>query len=190
MRNEILLTAEKQMMTGGFENLNFGTIAKELGTTRANLHYHFKNKESLAIEVTNNYGQTQFKNFSALAEGYKGNFFGFIQGVEDNFWLQAEALGTTSICVCTQMATQNSLPENLQGLACSFYRKFEELFQSTIQDAIDNGEIRSDLNALREARRSHTIMLGVMTCGQHIGNVAQAKNELSGLLKEWAEGLK
>lgn len=178
------------MMTGGFDNLNFGTIAKELGTTRANLHYHFKNKESLAVEVTNKYGQDQFNNFTAVFQAFRGNFFGFIKAVEEDFWKQAKDLGTTSICVCTKMATQKDVPENLHGMAEGFYRKFEDLFINVIQEAVDNGEIRKDIDVKREGTRAHVTMLGVMTCGQHIGSVDLAKKELEGFLMDWAKGLK
>ena len=45
MRAEILKIAEDQMKAGGYEQLNFAVIANDLKTTRANLHYHFKNRD-------------------------------------------------------------------------------------------------------------------------------------------------
>ncbi|OIQ16063.1 MAG: hypothetical protein BM556_15495 [Bacteriovorax sp. MedPE-SWde] len=190
MRTDILEKAEQQMMAGGYENLNFGTIAKELETTRANLHYHFKNKESLAIEVTKNYGHTHYNAFSQLLEGFNGNFFGAIEASEQFFWQQAKDCGSTGICVCTQMATEPNLPPALREMASEFYRMFEDLHMKMIQAAIDNGEIRKDIDVKREATRAHIIIMGIMTCGQHIGSLDQAQKELSGYLMDWAISLK
>ncbi|EQC52141.1 TetR/AcrR family transcriptional regulator [Bacteriovorax sp. DB6_IX] len=190
MRELILEKAEQQMRSGGFENLNFGQIAKELGTTRANLHYHFKNKESLAIEVTKKYGEHQFELLAQLIKQFKGDFFGAMKASEELFWQQAYQCDSTRICVCTQMVKEPDLPENLQDMSCTFYRMFENLHVELLQDAIDNGQIRADIDIQREATRLHITIMGIMTCGQHIGDIKQAHKELSGFLMDWANSLK
>jgi AcrR family transcriptional regulator len=190
MRNEILLHAEQQMKMGGFENLNFGTIAKNLETTRANLHYHFKNKESLAIEVATNYSQKQFEDFKQLSTVINGDFFAFAVAAEKMFWQKSEELGSTSICVVSKMAIQPGLPDSLQDLSHLFYRKFEELHIQLLEHAVKSGQIRNDIDIQREAHKVHILIMGMMTCGQMIGDVKQAKKELSGFLEEWAHGLK
>lgn len=190
MRDQILIHAEVQMKAGGFANLNFGTIAKHLETSRANLHYHFKNKEQLAIEVTQHYGMNQFTSLSTLYSQLDGDFFRFIEAAEHFFWEEARSIGSTGLCVCTQMATEPGLPKSLKALALDFYRKFEELHITAIQGALDKGQIRKDINVAREATRAHVIIMGIMTCGQHIGDVGLAFNEMQGLLLDWANGLK
>jgi TetR/AcrR family transcriptional repressor of nem operon len=190
MRDEILIKAQEQMMAGGYENLNFGAIAKELGTTRANLHYHFKNKESLAIEVTKQYGETHYNLFLQLTEQFQGDFFATIEASEKFFWEQAYGCKSTGICVCTQMAKEPGLPESLRDMSTSFYRMFEDLHIKILQEAVDNGQIRKDIDVKREAVRAHIIIMGIMTCGQHIGDIEEAHSELSGYLVEWANSLK
>ena len=76
MRESILKIAEEQMMAGGYGTLSFGEIAKELSTTRANLHYHFKNKETLAVEVTTKFIKDQESNLFNLATHFKDDFGG------------------------------------------------------------------------------------------------------------------
>jgi AcrR family transcriptional regulator len=190
MRNEILDQAAQQMKIGGFNNLNFGTIAKSLDTTRANLHYHFKNKESLALEVAQTYSQSQFEDFQKLAIIIQGDFFAFAIAAENMFWQKSEELGCTSICVVSKMATQPGLPDSLQELSNTFYRKFEDSHIQLIQNAVNTGQVRKDIDVIREAHRVHIIIMGIMTCGQMIGDVAQAKKELSGFLVEWSESLR
>jgi len=190
MREQILERAEQQMMAGGYENLSFAAIAKELGTTRANLHYHFKNKESLAIEVTKKYGETNYNLFLQLTDQYQGDFFATIKASEMFFWEQAHACKSTGICVCTQMATEPNLPSSLRSMANEFYRMFENLHIKIIEQGIANGQISADIDVKREATRAHIIIMGIMTCGQHIGAVDQAQCELSGYLMDWANSLK
>ena len=190
MRDEILTRAEKQMMAGGFANLNFGAIAKDLETTRANLHYHFKNKESLAIEVTQNYGMNEFNEFSSLLSNFKGDFHSIVSKMEEFYWQRAKCFGSTGICVCSQISREPGLPDALRELAIGFYRKFESAFVEIIQDAVNNKQVRKDIDVKREATRAHVLFMGIMTSGQQVGSVDQAHKEMSGLMIDWANSLK
>ncbi|MGL1901718.1 MAG: TetR/AcrR family transcriptional regulator [Fibrobacterales bacterium] len=190
MREEILERAELQLMTGGFAKLNFGTIAKELETTRANIHYHFKNKESLAVEITEKYGHTAIDHFNSLSESFNDDFFGFFGAVEKMFWEMAECSGSTGCCIATKLATEQDVPEQLQELTQAFYKKHEQILIDVIQKAVDKGEIREDIDARREGIRVHVLMFGIMTRGQYIVDPKDAKKEMSGLLMDWATSLK
>ena len=55
LREDILEKAICQLRRGGYSQLNFASLSKELGTTRANIHYHFSNKENLAKEALETY---------------------------------------------------------------------------------------------------------------------------------------
>jgi AcrR family transcriptional regulator len=55
MRDEIKDVATRLLITNGYRGLRFGDIAEELGTTRANIHYHFGTKENLVEEVIEEY---------------------------------------------------------------------------------------------------------------------------------------
>ncbi len=50
-REEILEVARHLFISRGVDAVSYGDIAKEVGTTRANLHYHFGNKSELMTEV-------------------------------------------------------------------------------------------------------------------------------------------
>lgn len=188
MKNEILKAAERQLMGGGYDKLNFGTIAKELNTTRANLHYHFKNKESLAIEVAKEYGIRNIGQLSSLRKAFTGNFLGFFKMIENSFWEHDNGVNKTRFC--TTLTTDPDLPESLVKLSLEFYNKTEQIYTDVIQDAIDNGEIRDTIDAKREAMRVHVIVIGIMTCGQHLLKSEQPTEQLRGLLVDWANSLK
>ena len=55
MRARIKSLALDLLIQHGYRGVSFGVLAKLLGTTRANIHYHFGNKESLVEEVLEDY---------------------------------------------------------------------------------------------------------------------------------------
>lgn len=55
MRQRIEATALDLLVCHGVRGVSFGTIAGILGTTRANIHYHYGNKDTLVDEVIENY---------------------------------------------------------------------------------------------------------------------------------------
>lgn len=188
MKDAILTLGEQQLMTGGYGKLNFGQIAKALDTTRANLHYHFKNKESLAIAVAEEFGTRQVAGFHALRSAYKGNFAGFVQALDDSFW--AAETDPENLRSCTMMAADPDLPKPLRVLTETFYRDVNNSLVATLQDAKAAGEIRGDVDCEREANRVHTLMMGLMTSIQHMPDRDSARAALGGLLTDWAERLK
>jgi TetR/AcrR family transcriptional regulator, transcriptional repressor for nem operon len=55
MRQRIKSLAASLLIQHGYRGVSFGDIAEALSTTRANIHYHFGNKNSLVEEVTDEY---------------------------------------------------------------------------------------------------------------------------------------
>lgn len=51
MKNEIKDLAIRLFTLKGYRGVSFGDITDKLGTTRANIHYHFKSKSGLAENV-------------------------------------------------------------------------------------------------------------------------------------------
>ncbi len=177
-------------MRGGYSKLNFATIAKELNTTRANLHYHFKNKETLAIEVTRRYVGFYLREFERLRSVYKGNFFALWPVVEEMIWMQPDNSDDAKVDSCINLVSDPEIPESIAILSRDSFNKIHNIVTGIIQDAVDCGEIRNDIDVDREATRCHVLMIGVNGCGQHQLLVREAKKLLSGLLAEWAESLK
>jgi len=190
MRDAILEKAEQQLMQGGYDKLNFATIAKELDTTRANLHYHFKNKETLAIEVTRQYANRYIDEFSRLRRTFNGNFKGFFETVENMIWQHSGGSDDDKVASCSTLVSDPELPESIAKLSRDNYEKIEQTIAGVLQDAIDNDEIRNDIDVKREASRSHVIMMGMGTCGEYLINLKQAKERFSGMLEDWANSLK
>ena len=54
-RQAIKDTALELLVRHGYRGVSFGDIAAKLGTTRANIHYHFGDKQTLVEEVLRDY---------------------------------------------------------------------------------------------------------------------------------------
>jgi len=190
MRDAILQIAQQQLIRGGYTKLNFATIANELKTTRANLHYHFKNKETLAIEVTRQHAGYYINEFHSLRAKYKGNFFALWPEIENMIWMQPDSSDEAKIDSSVCLVSDPDIPEAISILSRESFNKIHSILNGIIQDAVDCGEIRSDINVEREAARCHVLMMGVNSCGQHLLTIGEAKKLLSGLIADWADTLR
>jgi AcrR family transcriptional regulator len=66
MRARIKELALDLFIQHGYRGVSFGDIAKALNTTRANIHYHFGNKQMLAEEVLADYCTATSEAFAAV----------------------------------------------------------------------------------------------------------------------------
>jgi AcrR family transcriptional regulator len=66
MRYKIKELARDLLIQHGYRGVSFGDVAKALGTTRANIHYHFGNKESLVEEVLEDYVRVTSTQLQAI----------------------------------------------------------------------------------------------------------------------------
>ena len=55
MRAKIKSLALDLLVQNGYRGMSFGDLAEEIGTTRANIHHHFGNKQNLVEEVVVDY---------------------------------------------------------------------------------------------------------------------------------------
>lgn len=190
MKEKILHCAEVQLMKGGYDLLNFATIAERLEITRANIHYHFKNKETLAIEVTKKYGKEKCNAFEHMRRTYKGDFFKFAELVDQSLWMEMDDEDDGGVGFFALISLDPKVPKSLLELTQKIYNDVDNILIDALNDAIESGEIRKDIDVKREAMRGHVLMIGMSTCGESFLNYGQSKEELKGLILDWAHSLK
>lgn len=66
MRDRIKMTALDLLIQNGYRGVSFGDLASALDTTRANIHYHFGNKQTLVEEVLVDYVEETKKAMSEI----------------------------------------------------------------------------------------------------------------------------
>jgi len=190
MREQILQIADRQMKEGGYSHLSFATIAKTLDTTRANIHYHFDNKETLAIEVTKRYMADQFADIKKIAAAHPNDFIGFIEALEDHHWEEVDLHGPNCTCVCSQVLGNNCSPQSLVTLARTQSTEVMEVLHALASDAQKAGQLNKKLALNIVVAQAGALCLGLMQLTMHIGEVTAAKVALTGIVKQWAKTLR
>jgi TetR/AcrR family transcriptional repressor of nem operon len=161
-RDKILDIASRLIRTGGYEALNFGTIAEELGITRANIHHHFKNKENLALQAVNRYVVGLEERFAAFEEKHPGNFPAAMAAVHDGMWDRLSETNYGGFCVAVQLISDRSwIPEEVGHEATGYYERLLSIFTELIEESQEAGTVRKDRPAEDIAHEALSIHLGV-----------------------------
>jgi TetR/AcrR family transcriptional repressor of nem operon len=79
MRHRIKALTTELLIRHGYRGVSFGDLAEALGTTRANIHYHFGNKLSLVEEVLADYVEDTSARFRAIWTDRTTSLFGKIE---------------------------------------------------------------------------------------------------------------
>ena len=149
------------MKEGGYENLNFAKIADDLSTTRANLHHHFKNKEGLALQATQNYIDDMSQNMMNLINKNKGNFAGFLNDLEDFFIKDVKLNGRCGSCVCGQLVREPDIPDSILMLAQNHFDTLKSLFEGMIRESQENGLIVKSITATELSYLAMSMLMGL-----------------------------
>lgn len=185
MRNGILKLAEEQMKAGGYDHLNFGAIASQLKTTRANLHYHFKNKETLALEVTKRFIADQEADVIKLAAQFNGDFPKFVEALEDMLWEHHLGNEATGSCVCAQLIRNPELPLPLMELAKNHFKSMEAMLVEMVISSQKQGFVEDQADPRNIAIQAMCLIMGIGQMSLVIQDDDETVNQLKGVLKNW-----
>lgn len=177
-KDEILAVAEKQMKTGGYENLSFRAIAEEMKISKANVHHHFKTKLELATAVANHYANIYNDQFDQLGQSMAPDYLGFIYAMEDIFWEEAELSGSCNVCVCAQLTKPETVPDELYKVALGHFDRMVSIFSKYAKVAQEAGTIRQDIRPEEVALQTGIVVHGIMSLSQTFPSVSLAKKTL------------
>jgi TetR/AcrR family transcriptional repressor of nem operon len=189
MKQEILEIAANQMKAGGYEALSFRKISEDLSISKANVHHHFKNKESLALEATKEYTEANFKNFEMMAKQFHGDLLGFVTATEAFFWTGSKEAGHCGICVCDQVMRDTNSPESLRKMAEEHFQLFSNLVFEVVQSAIENKQLKEGLEVETVAMQTAMMMTGMRNMAQNMHSVEEAEKVLGGQLARWVKSI-
>jgi len=82
-RESIKALALELLIRHGYRGMSFGDIASGLGTTRANIHYHFGNKQQLVEEVLADYVERTLAGLARIWSGEGRTFAARIEAMVD-----------------------------------------------------------------------------------------------------------
>lgn len=160
-RERILEVAAEQFATVGYGATRMIDVAKRAGIARPTLYLHFENKEKLLLGINQrvmDYSRAQEKLLTGEGtEGAKS----CRERIED--WMAA---GLTDIwrLNALRVITNEDVQEVLKQIpdeTRSAMIEITDVLVATIQEGIDSGEFRSDLDAVEVASIFGTILLGL-----------------------------
>lgn len=186
-KDEILNLADLQLRTGGYDSLSFREIAEKLGISKANIHHHFKSKEQLASQVTDQYMDRDFREFEEIKGKHGHNLLSFFTEIEELFWKKVHNVGSCSICVVTQLAKYENVPENLHIMAQGHFKKMLGLISEVCINAEDTHQLKPGIRGHDVAIQAGMIMQGAMSLGSSLDSIQDAEHLLRGQLVKWTK---
>lgn len=150
MKAQIKKAARDLFIQRGIGDVSYGDIAEVVHTTRANLHYHFGNKQALVAavfqetfdavearfrEIWIEPGQTLDQRIALTAEDCRQRFLEF----------NTDERGRNPWSLSARARYENHLlSEDIQRGISGMSRQFEEYLAHAVKLAIGNGELRPD----------------------------------------------
>lgn len=190
MKEKILKVAREQLLLGGYSKLNFARIADGLNISKSNVYHHFKNKETLALEVLNRYETDILGLYNGLKKEHEGDYFGFFNAIEGTFWDPSIYNLKGGRVVIIEIVSDVDLPEALAKKCRTLYGKIQKIIRSVIQEGVDSKQIKKKIDVGNEASRALVIMVGMFTSGHYYTSRTKAKKQNYGFLVDWANSLK
>jgi AcrR family transcriptional regulator len=191
MKDEILSTAQRLMKQGGYEALNFGVIAEQLGITRANVHYHFGNKDSLAEAATAAYVGDWHRRLEQLAAQCEGDFVRFMAGLDDELARELETSEGACSSICSQLLKNRaSLPPALGEMVDRHHAHVLDFLEQLITSARRRGQrLAPELTARHLAREAMAVFFGALSLATALHDTGRKSSAAKGVIRTWAERL-
>ncbi len=120
--DRVLDIAERLVQTRGFNNFSYADIARELGITKASLHYHYPGKAELGHALIVRYAQRFFEALTRIDEALPNAR----AKLEAYAGLYADVLRGKRMCMCGVLAAEyQTLPEPMRVAVIDFFDENE-----------------------------------------------------------------
>jgi TetR/AcrR family transcriptional regulator, transcriptional repressor for nem operon len=177
----ILDVAERLVQTQGFNGFSYADISKELGITKASLHYHFPAKAELG---------------RSLIERYCGAFRAALSEIDSTdrdprkklrryAELYAEVLRRDRMCLCGMLAADYTvLPRPMQDAVRAFFDANETWLSSVLEDGRKRKVLQFRGPPREEARLLLGALEGAMPVARSYGDVSRFSASADRLLQD------
>jgi TetR/AcrR family transcriptional repressor of nem operon len=145
---QILDTAEGLVQERGFNGFSYADVARQLGVTKAALHYHFASKAELGDALIDRYAERFFAALSALDDRSDA-----LERLRAYAQLYADVFRDNRMCLCGMLAADYAtLPEPMRERVVRFFDDNEVWLTRVLEDGQEAGTIRFDGPARPVAR--------------------------------------
>ena len=168
--SRILDVAERLVQRRGFNGFSYADVARELGLTKASLHYHFAGKAELG---------------EALIGRYTGTFADALVAIDQrpadapsklrNYaLLYADVLRNERMCLCGILAAEyETLPQAMRDSVIRFFGDNEAWVQRVIEQGLKEGTLRCEGSTGEAARAIVSGLEGAMLVARPFGDIGR-----------------
>jgi TetR/AcrR family transcriptional repressor of nem operon len=166
--NRILDTAQRLIVTRGFNAFSYADIAEVVGISKPSIHFHFATKSELVRQLLFRYRDTvkvsleqlsvQVPDPVAQLRAYAG------------YWEQCIRDDTAPFCLCAMLASELlSLPPDVAAEVKGYFGDLAAWLTSTLEQGAAQGQLRLPRGAAFEAESfmasAHGAMLSARVYG-------------------------
>ena len=135
----ILDIAERLVQVRGFNAFSYADIAKELGITKASLHYHYAGKAELGAELVTRY-TTRFGVALAAVDVRLADPRAKLDAFAE---LYADVLRGQRMCLCGMLAAEyQTLPKTMQDAVLRFFNETEAWLARVLREGLEQGALQ------------------------------------------------
>lgn len=173
-RNVVLLTAAELFAANGFRDTSIKDVADSVGMTKGAVYHHFPSKEILAISVV----EEHYRRWPILLEEVRAQDLSPLATAQALLDKVAEAFRSDAMA---QAGARLQLERSLIGAPLPApYVGWAELLSGILQEAKEQGELRSEVDPGQAARTVIATFFGM----QHISDTLNRRSDLT---ERWAE---
>ncbi len=175
----ILDVAEQLVQVRGYNAFSYADVAKELGITKASLHYHFAGKAELGQALITRYTQ-RFAEALERIDGDTADAPGKLSAYAD---LYAGTLRGQRMCLCGMLAAEyRTLPTSVRDAVVSFFDDNERWLADVLEHGRNDETLKFDGSARDTAQTIIGGLEGAMLVARPYDDVKRFERTATTLL--------
>jgi TetR/AcrR family transcriptional repressor of nem operon len=170
---QILDVAERLVQERGFNGFSYADVAKELGITKAALHYHFPGKAELGEALVERYA----RRFGEALVAVNARDIDAADKLRAYAQLYAEVFSDDRMCLCGMLAADYAtLPEPMRERVVRFFDDNEVWLSHVLDDGRKAGMLHFQGSARSIARTLVGGLEGAMLVARPYGDVKRFRS--------------
>lgn len=175
----ILDSAERIVQTRGFNGFSYADIARELGVTKASLHYHFPTKAELGSALIARYAA----RFSIALDAIDAGELPARETLEAYAALYVRVLQGDRMCLCGILAAEHeTLQQPMRDAITRFFDANLRWLTAVLERGLDDGSVAFDGRAADTAGLILSGLEGALLVARAYGDVARFESAAGRLL--------
>ena len=170
---QILDAAERLVQQRGFNGFSYADVSRELGVTKAALHYHFASKAELGDALIDRYAE-RFLHALAKVDGHRPDAIAKLRAYAR---LYADVFRDDRMCLCGMLAADYAtLPPPMRARVVRFFDDNEAWLARVLEEGRKAGSIRFRGAARGVARTLIAGLEGAMLVSRPYGDVKRFRD--------------